>query len=155
LGTFCVFILLAATQLVWPSLLHDVNQGYTRITSVVVLKTQGEFIDGHYEAGTVLIPEDEPQFTYALGRYSSIPARNMLGQMFGPIYYYEGDNPFDDWETVGPLMWNWLATEDIQMLVMHNGDERFTRMIDERPDIFEYLGLVPDSSMMAYRVNLR
>jgi len=155
LGAFSVFILLVATQLLWPSLLYDVNPGYTGITSVVVLQTQGEFIDGHYEGGTVLIPEDNPHFTYALGRYSSISAGNMLGQMFGPIYYYEGDNPFDDWETVGPLMWNWLATEDIRMLVMNNGDERFTRLIDERPDIFEYLGLVPDSSMMAYMVNLR
>ncbi len=154
-GTFCVFILFVVTQLAWPSVLYDVEEGYTSITSVVGLQTQGQFIDEYYEGGTVLIPEGVPQFTYALGRYSSIPARNILGQMYGPIYYYEGENPFDDWETVGPLMWNWFRGNDVRILVMNSGDERFTRMIDESPESFEHLGTVPGSGLMTYEVSLR
>ena len=144
-----------ATQLTWPAVLRDLNEDYTSITSIVGLQTQGEFIEEHYEAGTVLIPEGVPQFTYAVGRYTSIPATNILGQMYGPMYYYEGDNPLEDWETVGPLMWNWFETENVQLLVMHNGDQRFTRMIDERPESFEYLGTVPHGGLQTYKVILR
>jgi hypothetical protein len=151
-GTFCVFILLVATQLTWPAVLADLNEEYTSITSIVGLQTQGEFIEEHYEGGTVLIPEGVPQFTYAVGRYTSIPATDILGQMYGPMYYYEGGNPLDDWETVGPQMWNWFRMENVRLLIMHSNDQRFMPMINESPESFEHLGTVPHGGLQAYKV---
>ncbi|MGD8814216.1 MAG: hypothetical protein PVI78_07035 [Anaerolineales bacterium] len=154
LGTVAVLVLLAATQLIWPAILIDVNEGYTSRTSISNLRVQGEFIDQYYTEGTVLIPEGIPQFTYAIGRYSSVPAQSILGQMYGPIYYYEGENPLQNWETIGPQMWDWFESKDVRLLVMQSDDQSFIKMIEERPERFVSMGTVPNSALLLYEVIL-
>jgi len=152
LGWLVVIPLLLTLQLTWFFVLHDVNIGYTSRTSVVGLAEQGEFVGNVYEDGTVLIPEGFPQFTYALGRYSGIPGENLLGQMYNPIYYYEGDNPLEHWETIGPQMWAWFDKENVTLLVMNSGDSRFLKMQEEHPERFDDVGVVPHSGLHVYKV---
>jgi len=152
LGWLVVFLVVLVLQITWIPVLFDVNTGYTYQTSVVKLEEQGEYVGNVYEGGTVLIPESVPQFTYAVGRYSGIPGKNILGQMYGPIYYYEGGDPYEDWEIVGPQMWDWFKRENVTLLVVKHDDRRFLTMIEEHPERFVQLGTVPDISMQVYKV---
>jgi hypothetical protein len=152
LGWLVVFLILLVLQVTWIPVLFDVNTGYTYRTSVVSLEEQGEFIGNVYEGGTVLIPESVPQFTYAMGRYSGIQGENILGQMYGPIYYYEAGDPYEDWEIVGPQMWDWFERENVTLLVTKHDDRRFLTMIEEHPERFLQLGTVPNRSMQVYKV---
>jgi len=153
LGWVAVLVVLLSMQLTWPSVMHDVNDGYTSRTSSSGLRDQGEFVAQAYRGGTVLIPEGNPQLTYALARYGGIEGRNMLGQMYGPIYYFQGGDPFDHWDVVGPQMWEWFETNDVRLLVMMADDRRFQMMIEEYPERFESVGVVPHSGMLVLRVS--
>lgn len=152
LGWAISAVLLLGMQFSWPSVLHDIEQGYTSQTASSALSQQGQWIGAAYEGGTVLIPEGTPQLTYAIGRYSGIPGERLLGQMYGPTYYYEGGDPLENWESVGPQMWQWFEDENIRLLIMSAGDERFLKMIDERPQRFTHVGAVPRSSFQLYKV---
>lgn len=152
LGWLTVIATILALQLTWEPVFYDVDVGYTSRTNVETLRQQGEFVGATYQGGTVLIPEGTPQFTYALGRYSGIPGENLLGQMYGPIYYYQGDDPYQDWAAVGPQMWQWFERDHVTLLVMAPDDRRFLTMLAEHPERFEPLGTVPGSSLGLYGV---
>jgi hypothetical protein len=151
-GWLTVLSILAVFQVMWLPILFDVDQGYTSTTSVVRLAEQGQFVGEAWDGGIVLVPEGKPQFTYALGRYSGIPGRKLLSQMYGPIYYYEGGDPFENWDVVGPQMWNWFKSTGVRLLVMNAGDRRFTTMIDEHPERLVSVGAVPHGSYQLYKV---
>ena len=152
-GWLLVIPVLLAMQLTWTPILHDVDVGYTSRTLISGLRDQGEFVGQAYTGGTVLIPEGNPQFTYALGRYSGIDGASLLGQMYGPTFYFEGGDPFEHWDVVGPQMWDWFERDNIILLVMNAGDRRFETMIQEHPERFESVGVVPHSGMLVYRVS--
>jgi hypothetical protein len=153
-GWLIVAATLVGLQLIWPSVLYDVDPGYTKRTSVVELETDGKYIGGAYTGGAVLIPEGIPQLTYALGRYSGIPGSRLIGQMYGPDYYFQGGDPLGHWDVVGPQMWEWFEREQVQLLVMRIGDQRFERMIAEHPERFNHYGSVAEFGLEVYQVKL-
>jgi hypothetical protein len=153
-GWLVILALVAGMQLIWPSVMYDVNHGYTKRTSVLELEKDGEYIGGAYAGGSVLVPEGIPQLTYALGRYSGIPGSRLIGQMYGPDYYFQGGDPLAHWDVVGPQMWEWFEKEDVELLVMRIGDERFERMIAEHPESFNHFGSVAEFGLEIYQVNL-
>jgi hypothetical protein len=132
--------------------LFDVDQGYTFTTSIVKLEEQGRFVGEIYDGGIVLVPDANPQFTYALGRYSGIPGKNLLSQMYGPVYYYTEGDPFENWGTVGPQMWEWIRSSGVQLLVTNTSDRRFAPLIEEHPERLVDAGTVPQSGYHVYRV---
>jgi hypothetical protein len=154
LGWLVVLPLLLALQLTWPAVLHDVREGYTTRTTGRGLQEQGTFVAEARDAGTVLIPEGIPQFTYALARYGGVEGKDILGQMYGPTFYYQGGDPLEDWETVGPEMWKWFERQDVTTLVIRPADELFLKMIEEQPDRFIHVGEVPNSGLQLYTVSL-
>lgn len=141
-----------ALQLAWPAVLRDVHPGYTSQTLARRLEEQAKSIAGWYHGGKVLIPEGIPQLTYAIVRYGGIEGQNLLGQMYGPDYYFEGGDPLQNWEVVGPRMWDWFESNDVRMLVMNIYDQRFLRMIEEHPERFTYIGPVPYQALDIYWV---
>ena len=142
---------LLAIQLTWPPVLYDVRSGYTNQPSKSILSEYGRIVNEAHEGGVVLIPEDNPQVTYAVVRYGGITADKLLGQMYSPLYYFEGD-PFANWDVVGPQMWQWLEAEDVSVLVTYPNDTRFQQLIDKRPQIFTYVATLPESPMDVYKV---
>lgn len=154
LGWLVIIPALIGMQLLWPSVLYDVDQGYTRRTSVLELEADGEYIGGAYTGGSVLIPEGIPQLTYALGRYSGIPGSKLIGQMYGPDYYFPGGDALGHWDVVGPQMWEWFDGEEVRLLLVRIGDERFERMIAERPERFDHYGSVAEFGLEVYQVKL-
>jgi hypothetical protein len=154
IGWLGVLALLVGLQSAWPAVFFDLDTGYTSRTSAAALRDQGEFVGHAYSGGTVLIPEGAPQLTYALARYGGIRGSDILGQMYGPIYYYTGSDPFADWATVGPQMWIWFERENVTLLVMSPDDTRFLMMLVEHPERFSLVGTVPHGSLLLYRVSL-
>jgi hypothetical protein len=145
-------LLVLGVQVLWPAVLYDVTHGYTNQPNAATLERQGRFIDEEHNGGRVLIPEDNPQLTYAAVRFGGLAANEILGQMYSPFYYYEGGDPLEHWDEVGPRMWEWFATENITVLVTNSGDARFQRMIQEKPERFTLKGTLPDSPMEIYVV---
>jgi hypothetical protein len=143
-----------AWQLTWPSVMTDVDPGYTSQTSGRQQQQQALAVSDWYNGGTVLIPEGAPQLTYALVRYGGIDAQHLMGQMYGPDYYYQGGDPLEHWDEVGPLMWDWLQRNNVRMLVMDIYDRRFLRMIEESPQRFTKVSSVPGRAMDVYWVDL-
>ena len=154
LGPVAITGLLVAVQFSWPSVLHDVQQGYTRRVIASDLREQGEFVAAVYRGGTILIPDTNPPFTYALAHFAGVHGQDIEGQKYGPIYYYEGDDPLSDWESFGPEMWNWFEKENVTTLIIYKGERLFERMITERPERFTDLGIIPRSGLRIYLVNL-
>lgn len=153
-GWLGIVAFILALQLAWPAVLRDVNPGYTSQTLARRQEEQAKYIAGWYPGGTVLIPEGIPQLTYAIVRYGGIQGQNLLGQMYGPDYYFEGGDPLQNWEIVGPRMWDWFESNDVRMLVMDIYDQRFLRMIEEHPERFTYIGQVPYHALDIYWVKL-
>jgi hypothetical protein len=142
-----------AWQFTWPAVMRDVNPGYTSQTSGRLQQQQARAVSDWYNGGTVLIPEGAPQFTYALVRYGGIDAHHLMGQMYGPDYYYQGGDPLENWDEVGPLMWDWFQRNDVRMLVMDVYDQRFLRMIQDSPGRFTRVDSVPGRAMDVYWVD--
>jgi hypothetical protein len=156
-GKFTSWALLACTilawQLTWPAVMKDVDPGYTSQTSGRRQEQQAQSISDWYDGGTVLIPDGAPQLTYALVRYGGIDAQHLMGQLYGPDYYYQGGDPLEHWDEVGPLMWDWFQRNDVRMLVMDIYDKRFLRMIADSPQRFTLVGSVPGRAMDVYWVD--
>jgi len=140
-------------QFTWPAVLYDLEPGYTNQPGANDLEERASIVDNVHDGGRVLIPEDNPQLTYALVRFGNFNARDFLGQMYGPIYYYEGEDPYSDWDTVGPDMWNWLREEDVTVLLTYHGDRRFQTMIEEKPERIVYIERLPNTPVDVYKVN--
>jgi hypothetical protein len=74
--------------------------------------------------------------------------------MYGPDYYFQGGDPLGHWDVVGPQMWEWFEREQVQLLVMRIGDQRFERMIAEHPERFNHYGSVAEFGLEVYQVKL-
>jgi len=149
-----IALLVIAVQPLWPSVLYDVLHGYTNQPTRSTLERYGRILDEEFRGGKVLIPEDNPQLTYAAVRFGGIGADELIGQMYSPFFYYEGEDPISDWAKVGPQMWDWFERENVTVLVANQGDQRFQRMIQDAPDRFDLIGRLPDSPMEVYAVRL-
>ena len=147
-ATGAIFI---GMQFTWIPVLYDVHTGYTYQPSRSTLEEHGMTIAGAYRGGVVLIPEDNPQLTYAVVRYGGIEADELQGQMYTPMYYFDGD-PLQNWDVIGPEMWEWLEKEEISLLVFNRGDERFVRLMEDRPQNFMPSGVIPNTPLGIYEV---
>jgi hypothetical protein len=143
--------LLLGVQAFWPAVLYDVTHGYTNQPSATTLRRWGRFIDEEHSAGKVLIPEDNPQLTYAAARFGGLAGNEILGQMYSPAFYFEG-GPLENWDKVGPQMWDWFERENITALVTYSDDRLYHRIIQDRPERFSLKGTLPDSPMEIYVV---
>jgi hypothetical protein len=145
-------ILVLSVQSLWPPVLYDLTQGYTNQPSMQTLERYGRILAETHREGKVLIPEDNPQLTYAAVRYGGLGADEILGQMYSPLYYAESGDPLANWDAVGPLMWDWFERENITVLVTYSDDPGYQRMIQDRPERFTLEGKMPDSPMEVYLV---
>ena len=62
----------------------------------------------------------------------------MQGQMYDPFAYFSGD-PFANWEESRPIVRDWLARDDIRLLVFYAGKWNYEEMIRREPAWFQHL----------------
>ena len=106
-----------------------------------------------YQGGVVSIPEDRPDYTYFLARYFGIPATSIHGQMYDAFAYIDED-PFADYSKTEPILRNWLAENDIRLLVTYRSKDSYQEMIRRSPDWFTFAGsMLDDDAVQAYYVH--
>lgn len=144
-----VFILLCS-QLSWLVIWHYYEA--TNLSWEKELKL-GQQVGGYYKSGTVLIPEYDPQFTYALVRFGGVNGENIEGQMYDPFYYAEGDI-FSDWNNQRDTIIGWLRKNNIKMLVIPRERNRYKQLIEREPELFNLLDTNSDFKLEIYHVSL-
>ena len=135
LGVLIIGLVLGLTQLVWPFMLELAAESKVRLAWEEKLGSKG---GEHYQGGSVLIPEDRPQLTYFLAKENGVRGRNIVGQMFDPFYYIEGD-AFLNWGENSKVVIDWIKTNDIRLLVVYPSRQRYTNLVEAEPQLFNLL----------------
>lgn len=155
LGWLSIVVALALSQLAWRPIAYYSTQPEANGASSAELWEELRFtasaIADHYQGGSILIPEDQPVLTYQLVRFHGLRGSQLIGQMFDPFYYMEGD-PFTDWSNHRELILGWLEEEDIQLLAVYLNRDRYLNLIEMEPQRFQFLMTLPEMNLSLYRV---
>jgi len=148
LGWLVALLVLLASQVAWIPIWHyyaptkDVWQNEVAIA---------EEIASAYEGGTVLIPEGDPNLTYALVQFEGFTAHNLLGQKYDPFAYFIND-PFLNWSESRDEIVNWLRREDIRLIVFYSSKETYQEMVNLEPGLFQFLKQTSLGALQVYKV---
>lgn len=148
-GWTTLSLVIVASQLAWLPIWDYFTP--TRLTWDQEVAKASE-IASTYDGGTLLIPEGDPNLTYALVQFEGLTAETLLGQKYDPFAYFQSD-PFVDWQDSRDVIVDWLAGEDIRLIAFHTGKETYEEMVKREPGIFEFVGLASNGSLQIYKVN--
>jgi len=105
-----------------------------------------------YNGGSILVPEDDQVFVYYLVKNSNISGKNLIGQMFDPFYYMNGD-PFAKWGKNRKVILDWLKKEDIRLIFLKPETLRYKKMVSLEKDHFKYIKTITNGvNLMIYEV---
>jgi len=144
-----VFATLAASQFAWVPIMDTYWNSHQSWALELEL---AQDIASNYDGGTLLIPEDRPYLTYLLVRNHGIQAGQLQGQMYDPFAYFTGD-PFANWEASRPIVNDWLARDDIRLLVFYTGKWNYEEMIRREPAWFQHLMTAHLDKIEVYAAN--
>lgn len=113
-------------------------------------KTIAHAVGQEYQGGKVLIQENDPSFTYALVYYDGIKGSNILGQMYDPFYYIDGD-PYVNWGKNRKTILTWIKKEDIRLISVDYQLERYAKLFKKESNYFEFVKSIPNSRYAVYR----
>lgn len=120
-----------------------------------IKKAWAKEIAKEYRGGTILIPEYEMDFTYALVRFWGISGRNLQGQMYTIFAYkpfIEYSHPFVNWERDRNLVFDWLERENIKLIMVDQQREPFKELLAREPEKFRLIKLLPQSHYQVLEV---
>jgi len=144
-----VFLILLLTQVgFWPPIMAKYNSTKpmwerTKMVASTIAK--------NYQDGTILIPEGDPNFTYALVYFNKIKANKLQGQMYDPFFYIKED-VFENWGENRKKILSWLKEDDIKLIVFYDDTEKYQKLIKKEPLYFEALEPIPEARLLIYRV---
>lgn len=124
---------------------NDTKKSWTRT------KLWAQSFAEEYKGGRVLINEGDPNFTYALVYFQGVEGKNIIGEMFDPFFYMEGD-PFENWGENRETILAWIKKEDIRLIEVHQERERYIKLFEKEPRYFEFVKAIPESEWLIYRV---
>ena len=141
-----IAIIAIAIQPVWMPILSEYHK-----TDATWARTKrwGEETGMFYKEGKILMPEGYPSYTYSLVQYGKVEGKNILGQMFDPFYYMEGE-PFDNWGEARKIVLKWLKDENVRLLLADKtivavgpqriDNRRYLELIRREPELFNKVG---------------
>ncbi len=143
-----VLIVLAVSQLAWRPIWH-----WRGVIQDTWASRQGvaEEVAQYYQGDKILMFEDLPATTYWLVYHGGIKGENLVGQMFDPYYYMEGD-PYLNWGENRKIVLNWLKEDNIHLLAFFSSRQRYTELVTREPQYFEKLVFDPRWNLNIYRV---
>lgn len=139
-----------ATQLTWPPIMKRFKLTVPTWERNV---RWGEQVGSVYQGGTLLFPEGEPNFTYAVVSVGGITGENILGQMFDPFYYIGEDEAFEEWDKHRETVLDWLSEYDVRLAVFRKDTSRYRELIKREPDLFEKVGELEGGVYEVWRVS--
>lgn len=142
-----VFIGIALQFIFWKPIMAKYNS--TKPAWEQTQKTAEE-LASEYEGGRVLIPEGDPNITYALVYFQEIKGENIIGQMFDPFFYMEGD-AFENWGENREIVLEWIKDEDIRLIMVYDVTERYIKLFEKEPVFFEFVRPIPGTKFLIYK----
>ena len=152
IGGLVFLVILAVTQLIWPS----VNYHYLHPPGDYEFNRKAaEFIAKEYTGrGTIILPTQSEFITYFLVNNEGISGEKQASSFYGPFYYYEGEDPFAEWETFREKIIEWLQKENAELFVFNADHAKYKRMFElEEGKLFEYLGKVRGYMILRVKIN--
>jgi len=101
--------------------------------------------------GKILLPEYWPPLTYTLVHFEGIKGERIVGQMFDPFFYMEGD-PFANWGENREIIFNWLESENIKLMIIPEKREDYIKLVSREENAFEKIGELSRWSLLVYQV---
>ena len=148
-GWVVFLCIIALTQLVWTPIKAGQQPALAGWPTEKELAVE---ISHYYHGGGILLPEDHPALTYALVRYEGVEGKNMVGQMFDPYFYMQGD-PYANWSKNRKIVLKWLKQENIKFIVVYSSNERYSKLFQKEPQLFTLVGKSVGSGYNFYSVN--
>lgn len=88
--------------------------------------------------GKIAVPENRPDYVYALVCYQGVTGEQIVGEMFDAFYYME-DDPFANWEENWGKVKEWLENEDISLFVIPKRRWDYMEMLRRQQGDFKIL----------------
>jgi len=147
-GWLVVGIIILTSQLAWQPIWHwrGITQGQWESK-----QSLAEAVANYYQGGRILWPEGHPASTYWLVYNQEMAGENIIGQMFDPYFYMEGE-PYDNWGENREIVFNWLVEEDIRLMAFFGDRERYTALVEREAEYFDQLTFDPRWDLYIYQV---
>lgn len=152
IGTLIFLVGLGAVQLIWPS----IDYHYLRSPRDYEFNRQtAEFVASKYTGeGKIVLPTQSEFITYFLVYNEGISGEKQTASFYSPFYYYEGEDPFAEWDTFREEIIEWLQKENAELFVLEANNKNHKRMFDlEEDKLFEFLGKVRGYMVLKVKVN--
>lgn len=143
---------LGAVQLIWPSIDHY----YLALPKEYKYNRQAvELLADNYSGeGKIMLPSQSEFITYFLVHDEGIPGEKLAASFYGPFYYYEGEDPFAEWDIFREEIVEWLKKENVELFMASKNNKNYSKMFElEEGKLFEHLGSVRAFGIYKVRIN--
>jgi hypothetical protein len=147
-GALLFLIGLTSAQLIWPSIdKHYLQlQGQLQLSLEANREIAKSIADNYTGRGKIILPAQAEIMTYYLANNEQITGEKLMTSFYSPFYYYQGDDPFSEWETFRQEIINWLQKENVELFVVTR-DKTLNKMFErEEGKLFEYVGPIRSES---------
>ncbi|MBU1931390.1 glycosyltransferase family 39 protein [Patescibacteria group bacterium] len=147
-GWLVVGVIILTSQLTWQPIWHWRGITHGQWESKQSL---AEAVAGYYQGGKILWLENHPAATYWLVYDQGIAGENIIGQMFDPYFYMEGES-YDNWGENREIVLDWLIAEDIRLMAFFGDRERYVTLVEREAEYFDQLTFDPRWNLYIYQV---
>lgn len=123
-GTLIFIIILGGVQLLWPS----INKRYLqKVNNAAIDQSQkaAEAIASQYAGrGKILLPASSEYTNYFLVKDQGVSGEKLVSTFYDPFHYYQGKDPFLEWDTFRNQIINWLQEQNAELLVVSDHEIR-------------------------------
>jgi hypothetical protein len=157
-----LFLVIASSQLLW----FEIYRWYApTFVTWQKIKTESADIASSYKGGGILLPEGNPEITYALVQFNGVKGKDVVGQMFDPYFYWEEKqiDPYANWNAPDPLskdglsfretVLTWIKKNNISYIVTYSTRAKYTKLFELEPALFNKDHEVHATNMVVYTVN--
>ncbi len=133
LGWLVLLVVLITSMFLW----NPINYyfGLAQKPWPEAVKLAEETIKNWDKKGKIAVPQNKPDYIYALVRYHGVTGGQLAGEMFDAFYYLE-DDPFINWEENWPKVEEWLKKEDVSLFVIPHNRWDYMEMLRKQPNDF-------------------
>jgi hypothetical protein len=152
IGSLIFLVGLGAVQLIWPS----INHYYLNLPGEYKYNKQAaEFLASNYSGkGKIMMPAQAEIITYLLVYDEGIPGEKLVASFYGPFYYYEGEDPFNEWDVFREEIVDWLKKENVELFMASKDNENYNKMFElEKGKLFEHLGAIRAYGIYKVKIN--
>lgn len=147
-----ILILIFFSQSIWKTIHRYYDTTYKYWDNFMTMADDFSKVDRG--EGRVLVPEEWPPLTYMLVHYKGLEGKRIVGQMFDPYYYIEGD-PYNNWGENREIVLDWLVKEDINLMFFPGNKERYMKLIEREPEYFQEAAIDQNRRIYFYYVDQR